>query len=152
MQQNPGCFKPSRCCNELFQNSFLSFAISESNKLNLKVGNIDTRPNKDNIYDIYDLLGVKTFHRLRLEFSHLPETKFTDTVSPLCSWSLEIESTKHYFLCCHNYVTFRTTLTNELNSIDSKFNILEPDELVRTVFYGDKIVDIDSFQDNNNNY
>ena len=117
-----------------------------------KVININTSSIKNNVYDIYDPLGVKLLHRLRLEFSHLREEKFADTVSPLCSWSLETESTKHYFLCCYNYVTFHTTLTNELNSINSKFNILEPDELVRTIFYGDKIVDNDSFQDNNNNY
>ena len=117
-----------------------------------KVININTSSIKNNVYDIYDPLGVKLLHRLRLEFSHLREEKFADTVSPLCSWSLEIESTKHCFLCCHNYVTFHTALTNELNSINSKFNILEPDELVRTIFYGDKIVHNDSFQDNNSNY
>ena len=33
---------------------------------------------------------------------------------------------------------------NELNSVNSKFNTLEPDELVRTIFYGDKNFDSDS--------
>ena len=62
-------------------------------------------------------------------------------MSPLCSCSLEIESTEHYFLRCHNYVTFRTTLMNELDSITSTFNTLEPDQLVRTILYGEtKIV------------
>ena len=73
--KNPGSFKPSRCCNEPFQNSFLSFTISEGNKLNPKVANINTRPIKNSIYDIYDRLGVKLFHRLRLELSHLREKK-----------------------------------------------------------------------------
>ena len=30
---------------------------------------------------------------------------------------------------------------NELNSINSKFNTLEPDELIRTILYGDKNFD-----------
>ena len=33
---------------------------------------------------------------------------------------------------------------NELNSKNSKFNTLEPDELVRTILYGDKNFDNDS--------
>ena len=33
---------------------------------------------------------------------------------------------------------------NELNSKNSKFNTLEPDELVRTILYGDKNVNNDS--------
>ena len=33
---------------------------------------------------------------------------------------------------------------NELNSINSTFNTLEPDELVRTILYGDKNFDNDS--------
>ena len=69
---------------------------------------------------------------------------FSDTVHPFCSCSLEIESTKHCFLRCHNYITFRTTLINELNSINSIFNTLQPDALVRTILYGDKIFDNDS--------
>ena len=79
--KNPGSFKPSRCCNEPFQNSFLSFTISEGNKLNPKVANINTRPIKNSIYDIYDRLGVKLFHRLRLELSHLREKKSSQTPS-----------------------------------------------------------------------
>ena len=33
---------------------------------------------------------------------------------------------------------------NELNIINSKFNTLEPDQLVRTIFYGEKNFDNDS--------
>ena len=96
-------------------------------------------------YRIYEPLGIKLLHRLWLSFSHLGEHKFrhnfADTVNPLCSCSLEIESSEHHFLCCHKYVTFHTTLINELNSINSKFNTFEPDELVRIILYGDKNFD-----------
>ena len=65
-------------------------------------------------------------------------------MNPLYSRSLEIESTVHYFLCCHEFVTFCTTHMNELNSTNSKSSTLEPDELVRTILYGDKNFDNDS--------
>ena len=159
-QRNPGRFKPLRYCTELFQNSFLPFTISEWNKLNPDVRNVDTyslfrknfltfiRPVENSPYRIYDSLGIELLHRLRLGFSHLCEYKFkynfADTLNPLCSCSLEIESTEHYFLRCRNYVTFRATLMNELNSTNSKFNTLEPDKLVRTIFYRDKSFDNDS--------
>ena len=51
---------------------------------------------------------------------------------------------EHYFLRCYNYVTFRTTLMNELKSINNKFNTLEPDEVVRTILYGNKNFDNES--------
>ena len=93
----------------------------------------------------YDPLGIKLLYRLRLGLSHLREHKFRhnfpDNVNPLCSCSLEIESMEHYFLCCHNYVIFRTTLMNELTSAKGK---LEPEELVRTILYRDKNFDNDS--------
>ena len=106
------------------------------------------RPIENSIQNFYGPLGIKLLHRLRLGFYHLREHKFrntfADTVNPLQSCSLETESTELYFLRCHNYVTFRTTLINELNSINSKFNTLEPIELTRTILYGDKNFDNDS--------
>ena len=134
--------------------------ISEWNKLDPDVRNVDSyslfrknllvfiRPIENSLYSIYDPLCIKVLHRLRLSFSHLREHKFkhnfADTVNPLYLCSLETESTEHYFLRCHNYVTFRTTLMNELSCINSKFNTLEFDELVRTTLYGDKHFDNDS--------
>ena len=98
---------------------------------------------ENSIYTVYDPLGIKILHRLRLGFNQLRKHKFRhkfeDTVNPLCSCSFGIESTEHYFLRCYNYVIFRTTLMNKkLNSINSKFNTLEPDELLRIIFYEDK--------------
>ena len=59
-------------------------------------------------------------------------------MNPICPCSLEIEITEHYFLRCQNYVIFRTTLMNELKSINSLLITLNSDELVRTILYGDK--------------
>ena len=90
----------------------------------------------------------QTSSQIMTGFSHLREHKFKHnfavTVNSLCTCSLETESTEHYFLRCHNHVTFRTTLLNQLNSINIKFNTLESDELFRTILYGDKTFDNDS--------
>ena len=75
----------SICRTELFQNSFLRFTISEWNKLDTDVRNMKTyllfrenllaliRPIENSIYNIYDPLGIKLLHILRLGFSHLRE-------------------------------------------------------------------------------
>ena len=133
------CFLPSRgrsithvasnllvCRTELFQNYFLPFTISEWNKLDPDVRNVETyslfRKNllafirliENSISSIYDPLGIKLLHRLQLSFSHLREHKFrhnfADTVNPLCSCYLETESTEYCIIRYHNYVTLRTTL------------------------------------------
>ena len=59
-------------------------------------------------------------------------------MSPLYSCSLEIQSTEHYFRRCHDYFNFRTALMNKLNSINTKLESLESDELARSILYGDK--------------
>ena len=145
------------CQTELFQNSFLPFTIIEWNKLVLDVRNVETYllfrnnllafiwPIKNFINSIYDPLGIKLLHKLRQGFSHLWENTFrhslADTVNPLSSCYLETESIEYYIMRCHNYTTFRTILINKLNSINSKFNTLELDELIRTIHYANENFD-----------
>ena len=129
----PSCFQTFRCRTTFFQNSFLPFAITEWNKLDSDIKNIDShamfrkkllafiRPLGNDTYGIYDPLGIRLLNRLRLGFSHLREHKFrhnfADTLNPLCSCSLETEDTEHYFLRCQNNLSFRITLMNDLNNI-----------------------------------
>ena len=86
---------------EFFQNLFLPLTTTEWNKLDFDVRNVDTysffcknlfafiRLIANSLWSIYDPLGIKLLHRLRLGFSHLLENKFkhnfADTVNPLCS-------------------------------------------------------------------
>ena len=62
-------------------------------------------PVQPNIYNIFDPKGLIFLTRLRLGLSHLNEHRFQynfqDCLNPLCSCSLEIEDTSHYFLHCH---------------------------------------------------
>ena len=84
-------------------------------------------------FSIYDLLGIKLLNRLIVDFSHLNEHKFrhnfADTLNPLCSCSLETESTAHFFLRCRYYNNIRITLMNELNDIDNSITSRQPNEL-----------------------
>ena len=71
----------------------MPFTISEWNKLDLDVRNVETyllfqkkllefvRSIESSIYSIYDPVGVKLPHRLRLGFSHLRENKFRNNFS-----------------------------------------------------------------------
>ena len=64
--------------------------------------------------------------RLRVGFSHLNEHKFRhnfkDTTDPFCSCRTgEIEDTKHFLLCCPNYVQERLILFDDLKSLPISF-------------------------------
>ena len=80
------------------------------------------RPTGNSTYKIYDPLGIKLLTRLRLGFSHLFEHKFrhnfADSLNPLCSYSLETESTLNFFLRCQNYITLRRVLMTDLKNIN----------------------------------
>ena len=71
-------------------------------------------------------LGIE-ITRLRLRLSRLNEHKFNhnfkNCVNPLCTCSLEIESTSYFFLHCVHYNSICSVLLNELNSLD--WNILK---------------------------
>ena len=152
----PGCFKTLCCRTELFRNSFLLFTVNEWNNLDSDIKNSDfyvifrkkrlafIRPVGNSMYGIYDPFGVKLINRLRLG-SHLQEQKFrhnfADTVNPLCSCTLETENTEHFFVCCQNNLSARTTLMNELNNISNAINSLNSIDLIRVILYGDKNLD-----------
>ena len=86
-------------------------------------------------YKIYDPLGIKLLTRLQLGFSHLSEHKFrhnfADSINPLCSCSLENESTHSiYSLRRQNYTTLRRALTTYLENInDANMSLNESDLL-----------------------
>ena len=77
---------------------------------------------------------------LKLELSHLNEHwcnhNFEDCLNPLCSYSLEVESTVHFFLHCHNFVNIRNTLLNKLNSISLDISNYLDGSLTQLILYG----------------
>ena len=100
------------------------------------------RPLGNDTYGIYGPVDIRLLNRLRLSFSHLREYKFrhnfVDTLNPLCSCSLETEDTEYYFLRCQNNLSFRITLMNDLNNINTAIASLNPNDLLRVILYGDE--------------
>ena len=128
------------CRTNVFKNSFLPYTIIEWNKLDLDVRKSKSyaifrntllklgRPNQNTIYNINNPVGLKLLTRLRLGLSQLNEHKFNhnfqNCINPLCSCSLEIESTSHFLLHCHHYTNIQLTLLNNIAEIIGNiFNI-----------------------------
>ena len=92
------------------------------------------RPKMSPVYKINDPLGIKLLTRLRVNFSHLREHKFRhnflDTINPLCSCGLEIESTNHYILrCSFFYTCTQKTLLDNITAIIGPVSDLSDDKL-----------------------
>ena len=88
-------------------------------------------------------LGLKLLTCFRLGLSHLNEhglIMILRIAQILCSFSLEAESTGHFFLHCNKYVVIRNTLLHELNSIgcdisncsDPKFSFQQNSDTINT--------------------
>ena len=86
------------------------------------------------MYNICNPSGMRLFTRLRLGLSHLSEHKFSHNfegcMSPLCTCTLEIESTTNFFFHCHFYNNIRKTLLVVLKVIN--VNILKLSETTYT--------------------
>ena len=56
----------------------------------------------------------------------------------MCACSLEPESTLHFLLHCQIYDDLRITLMSDLDALDSSISLLDDDNLVVLMLYGDK--------------
>ena len=86
------------------------------------------------MYNIHNPSGMRLLTRLRLGLSRLSEHKFNhnfeDCMSPLCTCTLEIESTTNFFFHCHFYKNIHKTLLVILKVIN--VNILKLSETAYT--------------------
>ena len=79
--------------------------------------------------------------RLRLGLSHLNEHRFNHNfdidscINPLCSCSLEVESTKHFFLHCHHYTNICKTLLNTVEMIDESILNINDNDLTEILLF-----------------
>ena len=120
LTRNSNNIKQIFCRSEYFANSFFPYTIKEWNKLSLEIRNsesysifkksllkfIRTIPNS--VFSVADIYGIKLLARLRVGLSHLKKHKFKhnfqDAINRLCSCSLEMELTSHFFLRCQNFI------------------------------------------------
>ena len=155
--QNPsksGFFRNFNVHTDYFKNSYFPYCTTEWNKLGVDIRSCTKiskfkqtlldfiRPKPNSVYNINDPLGLKLLTRLRLNFSHLREHKFNhnfkDTVNPLCSCSLEVESTSHYLLRCPFYINIRKTLLDSVIEIIGDVSNLTDGNLLRMLLFGNE--------------
>ena len=140
------------CRTGIFKYSFFPYAIVEWNRLDhtlcnsksynifknslLKIGRPMPRPT----FNICNPLRLKLLAHLRLGLSHQNEHRFNhnfeDCINPQCSFSLEVESSAHFFLHCHNFVNIRNTLLNKLSSISYDSSSCSDRSLAKLILYG----------------
>ena len=137
---------------DYFGNYFFPYSVNQWNNLDPAIRSIDKismfkksllkfiRPSQTYVYNVNDYVGLKLLTRLRLNLSHLYEHKFRhnfqDTVNPLCSCSLESESTTHFLLHCPFYNNQRIALFESIRDIDESISNLSEDNLANTLLYG----------------
>ena len=99
------------------------------------------RPHASPVYGIHNPTGLRLLIRLRLGLSHLNEHRFNhnfqNCINPLCSCSVEMESTSHFFLHCHYFSNIRTTLLRNVSEIVGNISNLTDVLLVQILLFGD---------------
>ena len=82
---------------------------------------------------------MKFVTRLRLGLSRLREHKFKqcfqDSINPICSCSLDVESTIHYFLHCPLFTIGRHILLNVISQIDNKLLDSNESNLIKHLYF-----------------
>ena len=139
---------------DYFKNSFFPYCVREWNKLNPDLCNYPSlsvfkqgllafiRPKERPVYNIIDPYRLKLLTRLRCNLCYLREHKFRhnflDTINPLCSCTLETESTGHYLLRCPFYDDVRKTLLDNINITIGSISSLSTDKLIHLLLYGNE--------------
>ena len=137
---------------KIFESSFFPYSIKEWNNLSEELQKIKStvqfktkilsfaRPKENSIFKIHDKNGVKLLNRLRFHFSHLNEHKFWHnfgaTIDPMCSCSLESETTLHYLLHCNLYCDPRTEFLNDICALNPNLKSLSHEKLLNIFLNG----------------
>ena len=140
--------------HNFFKNTFFPSTILEWNKLDPSLRNSTSynvfknsilkfiRPSPNKIFRCHNPKGIKLLTRLRLGLSHLREHKFKhsfqDTLNPLCSCGVDIETTSHYFLHCPLFHAERSSLLNNINEIDRTIFNKSDSVVTRILLYGNE--------------
>ena len=103
----------------------------------------EIKPDLHPVYNICKPIGLKLLTRLRLGLNHFNKHRFShnfeNCVNPLCTCSLEAETTSHFFLHCHYYHPIRLTLFNELCEIDMNLPNLSEEKFLNIILYGSSL-------------
>ena len=139
--------------HNFFKNYFFPSADIEWNKLDSRLRKVKSftdfkknilsfiRPKANSVFNCNSSKRLKFVTRLRLGLGHLREHKFKhrfqDSINPLCSCSLDVESTIHYFLHCPLFTIERHTLLNTISQTDNKLLDSNESNLIQYLLFGD---------------
>ena len=106
------------------------------------------KPKANSVYNCNSSKRLKFVTILSLDLSQLREHKykhsFQDSMNPLFSCSLDVESTIDYFLHCPLFTTKRHTLLNTISQIDNKFRDSSESDLIQHLLFGDPSKDTET--------
>ena len=138
--------------HRFFENSFFPANITEWNDFNYSLHNapsinvfkkdilkfICLSPNE--VFNIYNLYGLKLLTRLCLGLSHLRGHKFnhnfSDCLDEICMCGKDIESTNHFLLQYSLFLNERQVLMNKIRNIDSSLIDQNKNSLCYTLLFG----------------
>ena len=107
----------------------------------LKLG----QPTPNLIHITHHPLGLKLLTKLRLGLTHLNKNRFKHNsenfINQLYTFSLEVESTKHFLLHCHHYSALCTSFLNALKNISPQLVLLREDVFLKTLLCGFQFFD-----------
>ena len=97
------------------------------------------RPEKNPVYNIYDILGIKLLTRLRVNFSPLNEHRFRhnfDCLSPICICGTGKEDNEHYLLHCPQFTAQRQDLLGQVSDVGYDVASMNAKDLCHLLLYG----------------
>ena len=101
------------------------------------------RPHANSTYRIHNPVGIRFLTRLRLGLNYLNDHKFrynfADFANPLCSCSIEPETTLIFFLHCYNFLNIRRKLFDKIKLLDETLLQLNDESLLTVLLFGSKI-------------
>jgi hypothetical protein len=104
------------------------------------------RPPPSGFFGIDDKYGVRLLFKLRVDFSDLRRHRFDhkfNCLSPICSCTLEEESTEHFLTRCPLFSSQRRILTSSISTIlRNDFSVLPDDYTSRIILYGSESFNI----------
>ena len=109
----------------------------------------EIQPDYHPVYNMCKSIDLKLLSRLRLGLCHPNECRFNhnfkNCVNPLCTCSLEAETTSHFSLHCHYYHPIRLALFNEIFESDMNLRNLLEETFLNVILYGSSLFsDIES--------
>ena len=124
---------------DTFRNSVFPFCINEWNHLDPEIRNSPSlaifkfrlirliRPDRNEIYGVFEPNGLRFLTQLRVELSVLREHKFRhsfcDTSDPMCLLNDVVENIEHYMLLCQDFNQQRTLLLEKVSDVLSEVGI-----------------------------